>query len=68
MDKNRFLCGYCDKYFSQPGEAGCGSCSHSIGCKKVKCPYCGYDNPPVEEMPAWFKKIGQYFSKGKGAK
>lgn len=65
MDKHQFLCGYCDKYFSEPSNSGCGSCSHSSGCKKIKCPYCGYDNPPASEMPSWLKKIRSVFSKEK---
>jgi hypothetical protein len=65
MSAQKFICGYCDKYFSEPGVAGCGSCSHSNGCKKVKCPYCGYDNPPISESLQWLEKIKRLFSKEK---
>ncbi len=67
-EKTRFLCSYCDKYFSEPGKSGCGSCQHHNGCKKIKCPYCGYDNIPDSLEKGWLLKFKQTFLSILGSK
>lgn len=56
-ENTKFICNYCDKQFSKPSTVGCGSCEFSRGCKKIKCPYCGYDNPPEGEEASFLQKF-----------
>jgi hypothetical protein len=49
------ICSFCDKKFAEAdAQKACQACSMFGGCKKVKCPYCGYEQPPV---PAFLEKI-----------
>jgi len=49
-------CPFCGKKFAEAdAQKACRACSLFGGCKKIKCPYCGYEQPPE---PAFLKKIG----------
>ncbi len=38
------ICGFCHREIpDETPEKGCGRCGG--GCRKVHCPYCGYENP-----------------------
>ena len=49
-------CGYCNLDFSaEEGRSSCDTCvMGSTGCKMLRCPRCGYENP---EEPAWARKF-----------
>jgi len=43
------ICGFCGKEIpDQLPEKSCGRCGS--GCRKVHCPYCGYENPAPSEF------------------
>jgi len=43
------ICGYCNREIpAKVPESGCGRCGG--GCRKVHCPYCGYENPAPSGM------------------
>ncbi len=48
-------CGFCDKEIpADAGRKACGACSG--GCRKVHCPFCGYENPvPPKYLKRWLK-------------
>jgi hypothetical protein len=50
------ICGFCGKEIpNQLPEKSCGRCGS--GCRKVHCPYCGYENPaPSEFLTRLFKR------------
>jgi hypothetical protein len=44
-------CGFCDREIPATAmKDGCGGCPMPGGCKKVCCPWCGYENPAVPEF------------------
>jgi hypothetical protein len=48
-------CGMCARSFAEDrGQASCQACPLSPGCRFVRCPHCGYENP-VE--PPWLVKL-----------
>jgi hypothetical protein len=52
------ICAFCDKEFAEEAaEKACGQCSLFGGCKKIKCPHCGYESPKQPESLKWLKKI-----------
>lgn len=55
------ICPFCQKTFTeQDSQKVCGHCSLTGGCKKVKCPYCGYETPVetglVKALRRWKEK------------
>lgn len=68
MNSQKITCGYCNKLFAEPNVAGCADCPHSSACKKIKCPYCGYDNPPISELLKWLEKLKKVFLREKDCK
>lgn len=56
-ENNQYHCAFCEKRFSKPSSEGCGSCELSKGCKKIKCPYCGYDNVPESEQATFWQRL-----------
>lgn len=54
-------CVYCTKIFKvDEGQETCQSCAMFGGCKKVRCPYCGYDMPGTENKSTMTKSFGQF--------
>lgn len=48
-------CGYCGTSFLEDrAQPTCSSCPLSTGCKAVRCPHCGYENPAE---PAWLGRL-----------
>lgn len=53
-------CGLCGRTFGEDRhQAACQQCPLSTGCKFVRCPHCGYDNP-VE--PGWIRRFKAWWS------
>jgi hypothetical protein len=51
-------CGLCGRPFAEDrGQAACGACPLHAGCRFVRCPRCGYENP-VE--PPWLRTLRQW--------
>jgi hypothetical protein len=48
-------CAYCQREF-EAGQArqSCKGCLAAGGCRKVQCPYCGYEMPME---PRWIQRI-----------
>ncbi len=52
------ICGMCMRLFDM-GQAkrACGSCvGGAWGCFLVKCPHCGYEQPPEPRWVSWLRK------------
>ena len=50
-------CGFCGKEFLEDrGQAACGACLFSGGCRWIRCPHCGYENP---ETPEWLRRLAR---------
>lgn len=48
-------CGFCGSAFAEDrGQATCQRCPLSDGCRFVRCPACGYENPVA---PAWLQRL-----------
>jgi len=51
-------CAYCGRTFAEDqGQPACASCPLKGGCRFLRCPHCGYENPCapswVERLKAW---------------
>jgi hypothetical protein len=51
-------CGYCGRTFAEDqGQPACASCPLKGGCRFLRCPHCGYENPCpphwVERLRGW---------------
>jgi hypothetical protein len=52
------VCGYCAREFVEDrGQTACGACPLTGGCRWVRCPHCGYENP---ETPGWMRRLGAW--------
>lgn len=54
-------CAFCGKtYTEEEGRSTCASCALGPGCRKFKCPNCGYETPEdlqlVKRWRAWKEK------------
>ncbi|HER63150.1 MAG TPA: hypothetical protein ENO11_04140 [Desulfobacteraceae bacterium] len=50
-------CGFCQKELPDDAlekQPRCGLCPG--GCRKIHCPFCGYDNPV---MPSYLKRLAR---------
>lgn len=48
-------CSFCGSVFDKNNaEKGCNGCPFQGGCRKIKCPNCGFEMP---EEPAWIRKL-----------
>lgn len=51
-------CPFCGKTFSQrESEKTCKGCAMFGGCKKIKCPHCGYESPAEPKSAKWLKRL-----------
>ncbi|CAN5781985.1 hypothetical protein BH23GEM9_BH23GEM9_28330 [soil metagenome] len=56
---NEHSCGFCGRVFRQDeGQPTCAACPLSGGCRLVRCPHCGYENPVA---PAWVDRVRAWF-------
>ncbi len=54
-------CAYCAASFEEDrAQPTCQACPLSSGCKAVRCPNCGYENPAV---PPWVASLGNLMRK-----
>ncbi len=54
-------CGFCGHELTEEGiEKACKGCSAFGGCRLVKCPNCGYEQP---QQPKWLKALVQLMAK-----
>jgi hypothetical protein len=54
-------CGYCGQDFEEDrGQPACQSCPLSGGCRAVRCPDCGYENPLT---PGWVEALRRLVSR-----
>jgi hypothetical protein len=52
------VCGYCAREFAEDRrQATCGACPLTGGCRWVRCPHCGYENP---ETPGWMRRVAAW--------
>ncbi len=51
-------CGFCGHELTEEGIAkACQGCGAFGGCRLVKCPRCGYEQP---QIPKWLQKLAQW--------
>jgi ribosomal protein L37E len=51
-------CPFCQRDFDEElAEKECRQCSLFSTCRKVECPYCGYQSPRKPKLLKWLKKI-----------
>ena len=51
-------CPFCGRTSSAPqAERACKTCALFGGCKKVKCPHCGYESPAEPRSLKWLRKM-----------
>jgi hypothetical protein len=51
-------CGMCRRTFAEDrGQAACSGCPLHAGCRFVRCPHCGFENP-VE--PPWLRTLRRW--------
>lgn len=49
-------CAFCRREFDEDSaQDACRSCSVFGGCKKAKCPYCGYETPIEPGLIKWLR-------------
>ncbi len=49
-------CSFCGREFTeQAAQKACQSCAMFGGCRKLKCPYCGYETPAESRLLGWLK-------------
>ena len=50
-------CSFCGREFDETkAEAACRGCPSRKGCRRVKCPYCGYETPQQPRWIQWLKR------------
>jgi len=50
------ICPFCRKEFSAENAGKeCRSCTSFGGCRRVKCPYCGYESPREPDFFGWIR-------------
>lgn len=51
-------CAYCGSAFSEDrGQPACAGCPLRGGCRYIRCPHCGYENPAA---PGWVTRLQQW--------
>ncbi len=51
-------CGFCGRSFEQDrAQPACRACPLARGCKAVRCPHCGYENPVAPALPGWLGRL-----------
>ncbi len=51
-------CGFCGRTFEEDrAQPTCQACPLSRGCRAIRCPHCGYENPAVPAAPAWLLRL-----------
>ncbi|MCX6358285.1 MAG: hypothetical protein NT029_00620 [Armatimonadetes bacterium] len=51
-------CAFCGHSFSEEeGATSCGACAAFGGCRKVKCPGCGYETPQTSPLVRWLMAL-----------
>ena len=54
------ICAFCGHAFQEaPAREQCRNCALFAGCRKVRCPRCGYESPEEPGLVKWLrKKVG----------
>ena len=51
-------CPFCAKTFeSAKAQMACRNCAMFGGCRKVKCPHCGYEMPQEPGLIGWLRRL-----------
>ncbi len=51
-------CGFCGHEFDQAeAQVACRACPLAGGCHLLRCPRCGYENPPEAKLVAWLRRL-----------
>ena len=50
-------CSFCGKEFDEESaRKDCHTCAVFSGCRKLKCPHCGYEMPREPRLIRWLRK------------
>ena len=55
-------CSFCGREFSlEESVKSCAGCSlfGTGGCRKVRCPHCGYEMPPPARLPGLIRRLAR---------
>ncbi len=54
-------CGFCGRDFEEDrAQPTCQACPLARGCRAIRCPHCGYENPAVPAAPAWVARLRRF--------
>ncbi len=49
-------CPFCNREFdADEARRACRGCSLMGGCRRVKCPHCGYEQPDEPRLVKWIR-------------
>jgi DNA-directed RNA polymerase subunit RPC12/RpoP len=57
---DRITCSFCGRPFTEEeGRTQCANCAvlGSGGCRKVRCPHCGYESPLPPRLPGLIARL-----------
>lgn len=58
------VCGFCGDAFTEDrGQPACLGCPLAAGCRYVRCPSCGYENPVT---PGWLERLMAFWPHAEG--
>ena len=59
MDRlDTVICGLCGRVVAAPEtRRACAGCGLAGGCRRWKCPHCGYENPAEPALLRWWRRV-----------
>ncbi len=61
-------CAFCGHDFAEDrAQPACQACPLSRGCRALRCPHCGYENPVRPAAPAWLGSLKRLARKVRAA-
>lgn len=69
MDRmDTVICGLCGRVVAAPEtRQACAGCGLAGGCRRWKCPHCGYENPAEPALLRWWRRVRRRLGAGAAA-
>jgi Fe2+ transport system protein FeoA len=62
------MCGLCGRAVAAPEtRQACAGCGLAGGCRRWKCPHCGYENPAEPALLRWWRRVRRRLGLGAAA-